>query len=67
MLSDLQLVFDCADLGDWTGITGNIAKFGLGFVSITFDIMFIVQHYVLFPHRGDAHHSLIYEDSKTDV
>jgi cystinosin len=67
MLSDLQLVFDCADLGDWTGITGNIAKFGLGFVSITFDIMFIGQHYVLFPHRGDAHHSLSYEDSKTDV
>mmetsp|Transcript_27895 Transcript_27895/g.39217 ORF Transcript_27895/g.39217 Transcript_27895/m.39217 type:complete len:394 (-) Transcript_27895:28-1209(-) len=49
LLSDLQLIGDCADFGDWTGITGNLAKFGLGFVSISFDIIFMVQHYVLYP------------------
>ena len=49
LLSVLQLVFDCADLGDWTGITGNSAKFGLGFVSIFFDLFFMLQHYVLYP------------------
>jgi cystinosin len=52
MLSDLQLIMDCADLGDWTGITGNLAKFGLGVVSIFFDVIFMVQHYILYP---DAH------------
>lgn len=48
LLSVLQLVFDCADMGDWTGITGNLAKFGLGFVSIVFDLVFMLQHYVLY-------------------
>ena len=48
LLSDLQLVFDCAMLHDWWGITGNIAKFGLGFVSILFDIIFMFQHYGLY-------------------
>ena len=64
-LSDLQLVLDCADLGDFTGITGNLAKFGLGFVSITFDLIFMLQHYVLFPKRGETR-PLIYEDNKSD-
>ena len=49
ILSVLQLVLDCVDLNDFTGITGNLAKFGLGFVSILFDVIFILQHYVLYP------------------
>jgi cystinosin len=48
-LSDLQLVLDCADMNDFSGITGNPAKFGLGFVSIIFDVIFMVQHYCLYP------------------
>ena len=47
-LSDLQLVLDCADMNDFSGITGNPAKFGLGFVSIIFDIIFMIQHYCLY-------------------
>lgn len=55
MLSLLQLVFDCGDMDDWTGITGNWAKFGLSFVSIVFDIVFMLQHYVLYPnHRVNS-------------
>lgn len=50
MLSDLQLVLDCAAMGDWSGITGNLAKFGLGSVSIIFDLLFMAQHYILYPH-----------------
>lgn len=49
ILSDLQLVLDCAALGDWTGITGNLAKFCLGSVSVLFDVLFMVQHYILYP------------------
>lgn len=52
-LSDLQLVFDCWDMNDWTGITGNLAKFFLGFVSIVFDTIFMLQHYVLYPDNYD--------------
>mmetsp|Transcript_13023 Transcript_13023/g.20210 ORF Transcript_13023/g.20210 Transcript_13023/m.20210 type:complete len:349 (-) Transcript_13023:289-1335(-) len=52
-LSDLQLIMDCADIGDWAGITGNLAKLGLGSVSIVFDLIFMLQHYVLYPGNCD--------------
>jgi cystinosin len=48
-LSDLQLIFDCMELHDWSGLTGNLAKFFLGFVSIVFDTIILLQHYVMFP------------------
>ena len=49
ILNDVQLVGDSADMGDWAGITGNPAKLCLGVVSIVFDIVFMTQHYVLYP------------------
>jgi len=49
ILSLLQLVGDCADMRDWTGITGNPAKMALSLVTICFDLIFLVQHYVLYP------------------
>mmetsp|Transcript_17142 Transcript_17142/g.24235 ORF Transcript_17142/g.24235 Transcript_17142/m.24235 type:complete len:400 (-) Transcript_17142:343-1542(-) len=52
ILSLLQLVGDCAAIGNFSGITGNWVKFGLGFISIFFDIIFLLQHYVLYPHNG---------------
>jgi cystinosin len=52
ILSVLQLVLDCANTGDWHGIVGTPAKFALGFVSIFFDLIFFIQHYVLY--RGAA-------------
>lgn len=54
VLSDTQLVLDCADLHDFSGITGNIAKFGLGFVSILFDVIFLFQHYVIYPDPSSS-------------
>jgi cystinosin len=48
VLSILQLVIDASFQGDWGGISGNPLKFGLGCVSIVFDVIFITQHYALY-------------------
>jgi cystinosin len=40
VLSMMQLLADSADMGDVTGITGNWAKFWLGFTSLFFDVRF---------------------------
>jgi len=57
-LSTLQLVLDCVDMGDWNGISGNWTKFGLGFVSIVFDVVFMLQHYVLYSNSNSRRGSL---------
>ena len=61
LLSTLQLVLDCADTRDWSGIVGDVAKFALGSISIVFDLLFMVQHYVLYPPKraGTAHAPLL--------
>jgi cystinosin len=51
ILSVLQLVIDSALQSDWSGITGNPVKLGLGNVSIFFDLIFIVQHYILYREK----------------
>ena len=35
---------------DWTSIFGDPTKFGLAAFSIAFDLLFMLQHYVLFRH-----------------
>ncbi len=40
---------------DWTSIFGDPTKFGLGLFSILFDMLFIVQHYILY--RGNTPNS----------
>ncbi|WEW58757.1 hypothetical protein PRK78_004225 [Emydomyces testavorans] len=52
ILSILQLVIDSALEDDWSGITGNPIKLGLGNVSIFFDLVFMVQHYILYPEKN---------------
>jgi cystinosin len=37
-LSMLQIVLDSASRGSWSGITGNLAKFGLGLATLLFDV-----------------------------
>lgn len=56
-LSMMQLVLDSADLKDWSGITGNLAKLGLSVVTIVFDAIFFFQHYVLY-RQSDADSAL---------
>ncbi len=48
VLSISQLVIDSSLQKDWSGITGNPVKFGLGNVSIVFDLLFMTQHYILY-------------------
>ena len=52
VLSILQIFVDGANTGDWNvfgqGGSFNIAKFCLGFTSVVFDVVFMVQHYVLY-------------------
>ncbi|KAI9809671.1 MAG: hypothetical protein M1825_000103 [Sarcosagium campestre] len=48
VLSILQLLLDASQQDDWSGVTGNPVKLGLGNVSIVFDIVFMLQHYWLY-------------------
>eukprot|EP00927_Polykrikos_kofoidii_P051622 TRINITY_DN45416_c0_g1_i1.p1 TRINITY_DN45416_c0_g1~~TRINITY_DN45416_c0_g1_i1.p1 ORF type:complete len:324 (-),score=27.82 TRINITY_DN45416_c0_g1_i1:211-1131(-) len=47
-LSVAELVLRSWLSNDWTKITGDVAKFLLGFVSMVFDVIFMAQHYCLF-------------------
>ena len=40
--------FDVFNFADWSVITGDPVKFGLGLLSVAFDILFVIQHYVCF-------------------
>jgi len=48
LLSIVQLVMDCWLDNNWAPITGDFPKLLLGSISIFFDIIFIIQHYVLY-------------------
>ena len=43
-----QLLIDASLQGDWSGVIGNPVKFGLGNITIIFDIVFMLQHFVLY-------------------
>ena len=47
-LDIFQMVLQCYNVDNWTAFYGNPVKFGLGLVSILFDIIFMFQHYVLY-------------------
>lgn len=51
VLSLIQLVGDCASMRDWSGIFGNPTKLYLAMVTIFFDLLFLLQHYVLYADR----------------
>ncbi|OQD79352.1 hypothetical protein PENANT_c053G08066 [Penicillium antarcticum] len=48
VLSMVQLILDSSLQNDWSGITGNPVKLLLGNVTIFFDMIFVIQHYVLY-------------------
>lgn len=54
ILSLIQLVLDSSLQNDWSGITGNPVKLLLGNVTIFFDVIFVVQHYILYQDSSDA-------------
>ena len=49
VFSLLQLLIDSSFQPDWSGVTGNPVKLGLSNASIFFDLIFMVQHYVIYP------------------
>lgn len=48
VFSMVQLVLDSSLQGDWSGVTGNPVKLLLGNVTIFFDAIFCIQHYILY-------------------
>lgn len=46
----VQMILQGANTNDWTGFYGNPVKFFLGLVSMIFDIIFMIQHYILYRH-----------------
>jgi len=50
-LSVAQMSILAYNYDDWESMVGDVTKLGLGVFSILFDLLFIIQHYVLY---GDA-------------
>eukprot|EP00879_Flechtneria_rotunda_P010146 GHRR01010604.1.p1 GENE.GHRR01010604.1~~GHRR01010604.1.p1 ORF type:complete len:294 (+),score=110.48 GHRR01010604.1:886-1767(+) len=46
LLSFAQIGLNAAVRSDWSVVTGNPAKLGISSISIVFDIIFVLQHYV---------------------
>jgi cystinosin len=70
VLSIAQQGIDSYIQGDWSGITGNPVKFALGNVSMIYDLIFITQHYVLYPDargkEGDAERDALLRRDEDD-
>ncbi|RYG51179.1 hypothetical protein EON67_03905 [archaeon] len=49
-LSVLQLLLDCGVKHDWSYFETGSVKFGLGLISMVFDVIFMVQHFFLYRH-----------------
>lgn len=66
ILSIAQLILDAYISGDWSGISGDPVKFGLGFLSILFDLIFMTQHYVLYRNREDTYIPVLMTENPVD-
>lgn len=68
--SILQMILQSYNNHEWDLVFGDPTKFGLGLFSVLFDILFMVQHYILYnPKRRkmvDEDESLIHSDSDND-
>ncbi|KAL3103411.1 hypothetical protein niasHS_002597 [Heterodera schachtii] len=72
-----QMCLQATNTNDWSAFTGNPVKFGLGLISMLFDILFIIQHYVLYnkkvflpfsvSHRFASFHDVISSSSSNRV
>jgi cystinosin len=51
LLSFLQQFIDAINSGNWGVMIGSPVKFVLGLISIAFDVLFIIQHYGLYPEK----------------
>ena len=67
VMSILQLVIDSSLQADWSGLTANPVKFGLGNVSIFFDLIFMLQHYILYRPARKQRGQSIDEDEEQSL
>jgi len=67
LLSLVQLIMDAVAMDDFSAITGNFIKFGLGLASMLFDVIFIVQHYVFYPGARHESHRIVTSLSNEEV
>lgn len=55
VFSIMQILLDCWISGHWSGIMGFMIKLALGVVTLFFDTIFLLQHYVWFPASRGPH------------
>lgn len=58
-LSILQMFLLAYNNDDWKSIFGDFTKFGLGAISILFDLLFIVQHYCLYGSKHQRYEVIV--------
>ncbi|KAG8185689.1 hypothetical protein JTE90_003228 [Oedothorax gibbosus] len=56
-----QMFIICYNYDDWYSLIGNFTKFGLGLASITFDVIFMTQHFILYRHGPGSSQSDVEE------
>lgn len=44
----MQLGIDSALDGSWDGVRGNLVKTGLGLISMGLNVVFMIQHYIIY-------------------
>ncbi|XP_051957367.1 cystinosin isoform X2 [Xyrauchen texanus] len=54
----IQMFLQAYNNDKWKFIFGDPTKFGLGVLSIFFDVVFIIQHYCLYRNRKPQYHDL---------
>ena len=54
ILSILQMVVLAYNFNDWQSIFGDFVKFWLGAITIGFDVIFMIQHYILYRTKGEG-------------
>ncbi|XP_042496536.1 cystinosin homolog [Macadamia integrifolia] len=53
LMNYAQMAMQSIDQGSWVNFYGNIGKTLLSLVSVFFDLLFMFQHYVLYPSKND--------------
>ncbi|XP_027359361.1 cystinosin homolog [Abrus precatorius] len=61
-----QMVLQSIDQGSWKNIYGNVGKLTISLVSVFFDIIFMCQHFLLYPSTNNrSETSIELEDAKS--
>ena len=61
-LSMVQMFLIAYNSDDWGSLFGDPTKFGLGFFSVLFDVVFMIQHYCLYTAaRKKTHYNVLDE------